>query len=173
MVEIYAQGEVDFTLYSLENQSNANTSWGATMSLASFETVTDDFIYVYYDNTSEEVFATEYPSASTAEENNVANFNGDDRIRLILDSDSSVVDQYGFDAEVGGLSIEGSMFKSDQSLNSLVSKRIKHWLNEAESECNQILEENRNVLDALAELLAEEEALDATDLKIFFKRIPS
>ena len=48
MVEIYAQGEVDFTLYSLENQTNANTSWGATMSLASFETVTDDFIYVYY-----------------------------------------------------------------------------------------------------------------------------
>ena len=98
MVEIYAQGEVDFTLYSLENQTNANTSWGATMSLASFETVTNDFIYIYLDSSDPEVFATEYPSASPAEENNVANFNGDDRIRIILDSDSSVVDQYGVDA---------------------------------------------------------------------------
>jgi len=101
MVEIYAQGEVDFTLYSLENQTNANTSWGATMSLASFETVTNDFIYIYLDSSDPEVFATEYPSASPAEENNVANFNGDDRIRIILDSDSSVVDQYGVDAEDG------------------------------------------------------------------------
>jgi hypothetical protein len=30
VVEIYAQGAVDFTLYSLELQSNANTTWGGT-----------------------------------------------------------------------------------------------------------------------------------------------
>ena len=101
MVEIYAQGAVDFTLYSLEKQSNGAASWGTTTSLQSFGTVTDDFIYIYSDSTSDEVFATEYPSASPAVESGVVNINGDDGIRIILDSDGSVVDQYGVDAEDG------------------------------------------------------------------------
>ena len=101
MVEIYAQGAVDFTLYSLEKQSNGAASWGTTTSLQSFGTVTDDFIYIYSDSSSDEVFATEYPSASPAVESGVVNINGDDGIRIILDSDGSVVDQYGVDAEDG------------------------------------------------------------------------
>jgi len=101
MVEIYAQGAVDFTLYSLEKQSNGAASWGTTTSLQSFGTVTDDFIYIYSDSSSEEVFSTEYPSASPAVESGVVNINGDDGIRIILDSDGSVVDQYGVDAEDG------------------------------------------------------------------------
>ncbi|MDC0636713.1 T9SS type A sorting domain-containing protein [Flavobacteriaceae bacterium] len=101
MVEIYAQGAVDFTLYSLEKQSNGADSWGTTTSLQSFGTVTDDFIYIYSDSSSEEVFSTEYPSASPAVESGVVNINGDDGIRIILDSDGSVVDQYGVDAEDG------------------------------------------------------------------------
>ena len=101
MVEIYAQGAVDFTLYSLEKQSNGAASWGTTTSLQSFGTVTDDFIYIYSDSSSDEVFATEYPSATPAVESGVVNINGDDGIRIILDSDGSVVDQYGVDAEDG------------------------------------------------------------------------
>ena len=65
MVEIYVQGEVNLSLYSLKNLSISSTS--GTSSLNSFGTVTDDFIYVYYDTTTpEEVFATEYPSATTS-----------------------------------------------------------------------------------------------------------
>ena len=105
MVEIYAQGAVDFTLYSLEKQSNGAASWGTTTSLQSFGTVTDDFIYIYSDSSSEEVFSTEYPSASPAVESGVVNINGDDGIRIILDSDGSVVDQYGVDAEDGQVNL--------------------------------------------------------------------
>ena len=40
VVEIYAQGTVDFSLYSLELQTNANTTWGSTDNLGSLGTVT-------------------------------------------------------------------------------------------------------------------------------------
>ena len=93
MVEIYVQGEVNLSLYSLKNLSISSTS--GTSSLNSFGTVTDDFIYVYYDNTSVEVFATEYPSATTSIEATVANFNGDDVIRIVRNSDQTIIDQYG------------------------------------------------------------------------------
>lgn len=94
MVEIYADGMVDFSLYSIERQSNGG-SWGTTTNLASFGVVTDDFIYVYTDSLSSEVFATEYPSATPNIENGVVNVNGDDGIRIVLDADGSVVDQFG------------------------------------------------------------------------------
>ncbi|SHJ14853.1 Por secretion system C-terminal sorting domain-containing protein [Mesonia phycicola] len=97
VVEIYADGTVDFSLYSIERQSNGG-SWGTTTNLSSLNTVTDDFIYIYYDTNSPEVFASEFPSATNVWEDGVVNFNGDDAIRIVLDSDSSVIDQYGVDA---------------------------------------------------------------------------
>ncbi|MBW2960477.1 T9SS type A sorting domain-containing protein [Mesonia aestuariivivens] len=100
VVEIYADGAVDFSLYSIEKQSNGG-SWGTTTSLSSFGTVTDDFIYVYSDSSSPELFPSEYPSASNVLNDGVVNVNGDDGIRIILDSDSSVIDQYGVDAVDG------------------------------------------------------------------------
>ncbi|MGV6830675.1 MAG: lamin tail domain-containing protein [bacterium] len=100
MVEIYADGTVDFSLYSIERQSNGG-SWGTTTNLSAFGMVTDDFIYIYSDSSDPEVFATEYPSASPSIENGVVNINGDDGIRLVLDSDGSVVDQYGVDGVDG------------------------------------------------------------------------
>lgn len=97
VLEIYAHGTVDFSLYSLQNQTNANTTWGSPVNLASLGTVADDFAYVYYDSSTEEVFLTEFPSAvgKAAIENAVMNLNGDDRIQIILDATSDVIDQFG------------------------------------------------------------------------------
>lgn len=46
MLEIYANGTVDFSLYDLENQTNASTTWGVNTPLSSFGIVTDDFVYI-------------------------------------------------------------------------------------------------------------------------------
>lgn len=100
MLEIYADGTVDFSLYSLERMSNGG-SWGSTTNLTALGTVTNDFVYIYSDSSSPEVFSTEYPSATIAIENSVVNVNGDDGLRIILDSDSSIIDQYGADATDG------------------------------------------------------------------------
>ncbi|PZD77733.1 T9SS type A sorting domain-containing protein [Mesonia sp. K7] len=101
VIEVYADGTVDFSLYSMEKQSNGG-SWGSPSNLAAFGTVTDDFIYIYSDTTTPtEVFPTEFPSATNASEDNVANNNGDDGIRIIEDATSNVIDQYGVNAEDG------------------------------------------------------------------------
>lgn len=94
MVEIYADGTVDFSLYSMEKQSNGG-DWGTTTNLAEFGTVTDSFVYVYSEGSNAGVFATEFPAAGIALDNSVVNINGDDGIRIVLDSDMSVVDQFG------------------------------------------------------------------------------
>jgi len=100
VVEIYADGAVDFANYSLELQSNANTSWGNTLNLADLGTVTDDFVYVHKDDPS---FASEFPSATNtlATGSSVVNFNGDDRIRIIEDASGNTIDQYGVDSVDG------------------------------------------------------------------------
>jgi len=101
-IEIYADGAVDFSNYSLENQSNANTTWGNTLNLASFGTVTDDFIYIVSadDNSA---FSTEFadiPASNifiTSTEPDTPkplNINGDDRVRIV-DGSMTVIDQYG------------------------------------------------------------------------------
>ncbi|AXG73456.1 T9SS C-terminal target domain-containing protein [Flavobacterium arcticum] len=101
-VEIYANGTVDFANYSLENQSNANTTWGNTLNLASFGTVTDDFIYIVSADTNTS-FSSEFadvPSSHifyTSTENGEpapVSINGDDRVRII-DVGMTVIDQYG------------------------------------------------------------------------------
>lgn len=101
MVEIYADGMVDFSLYSIQRQSNGGAWTEPGFNLAALGTVTDGFVYVYSDSSDPEVFATEYPSATTVVEDGIVNVNGDDGIRIVLDSNSSVVDQYGVDAEDG------------------------------------------------------------------------
>ena len=101
MVEIYADGMVDFSLYSLQRQSNGGPWTEPGTNLAALGTVTDGFVYVYSDSSDPEVFTTEYPSASTAIEDGIVNINGDDGIRIVLDSNMSVVDQYGVDGEDG------------------------------------------------------------------------
>src|SRR5690554_2989366 len=90
VLEIYAQGTVDFSEYSLERMANGG-AWGATVSLADFGTITDDFVYVYVENTNTGVFAAEFPSAVHVMENNVVNINGDDGIRIVQVDRKSVV----------------------------------------------------------------------------------
>lgn len=99
LLEIYADGAVDFTLYSLENQTNTSTTWGATQDLSSFGTVTDAFVYVTTTGSAASL-ATEFPSltAGAALESGVINLNGDDRIRIINTATMAVIDQYGVDS---------------------------------------------------------------------------
>ncbi len=101
VVEIFAKGTVDFNNYSMEKQTNANTTWGSTVNLGALGTVTNDFVYVYYDS-SYDNFLTEFPSAQgkPALEDNVVSINGDDRVRII-DSNSNVVDLFGEDGVDG------------------------------------------------------------------------
>lgn len=94
VLEIYADGAVDFSLYSLEKSANGG-AWGNTFNLSALGTVTDQFVYVYLDDPS---FANEYPSATNtlATTNQSVNFNGDDAVRIV-DGSSNVIDQYGQD----------------------------------------------------------------------------
>ena len=102
VLEIYASGTIDFTLFSIENQTNANTTWGNTQSLADFGTVTDGFVYVVAD-ADLTIFNAEFPSLDNAKiiASNALSINGDDRVRIIKDSDSSVIDQYGLEGTDG------------------------------------------------------------------------
>ncbi len=100
VVEIYAQGTVDFANYSLEIQTNSNDTWGNALNLGDLGVITDDFVYVHKEDVS---FATEYPTAVNvlSTTSSAVNFNGDDRIRIIEDATTTVIDQYGVEATNG------------------------------------------------------------------------
>ncbi|WP_378175294.1 T9SS type A sorting domain-containing protein [Aquimarina sp. SS2-1] len=105
LLEIYADGTVDFSLYSLENQINSGTTWGNTQDLSALGTVTNDFVYVSTSNSinglngAPSTIGSEFPSInlSTVLASNTINLNGDDRIRIILNSSGATVDQFGVD----------------------------------------------------------------------------
>lgn len=107
VLEIYANGTVDFGNYAIENQTNATVgTWGQTMNLATLGTKTDTFVYVVQGDPAvvTSVFTAEFASIPSG---NViytgvgtgipqpTNVNGDDRIRLINATTLAVVDQYG------------------------------------------------------------------------------
>jgi hypothetical protein len=102
VLEVYANGTVDFTLFSLENQTNSNTEWGNSQSLADFGTVTDEFVYLV-NKTDLTIFNAEFPSLSNAKiiATGALSVNGDDRLRIVKDSDSSIIDQYGVNSTNG------------------------------------------------------------------------
>ena len=114
-IEIYADGTVDFSNYSVEAQFNDNTTWGETLSLSSFGTVTDDFIYIVNFDTNSS-FSSEFPDIPSSKvlvteqggENTPANINGNDRVRIV-DASMNVVDQYGLD----GVNPEGTTENPD------------------------------------------------------------
>jgi hypothetical protein len=99
MCEIFAKGTVDFTQFSFQNQTNANTTWGTganLLDLTPLGTRTNEFVYVLY--TGSLAFATpEFPSVTAANsiEAAVMNLNGDDRVRIINTATSAVIDQFG------------------------------------------------------------------------------
>src|SRR5690554_1071648 len=96
VVELYAQGTVDFSNFSLEKSSNGG-AWGNAFDLSPLGTVTDEFVYIYKDDPS---FATEFPNVTNnafPTTSSAVDFNGDDAIRLINTGVGTVVDQYGAD----------------------------------------------------------------------------
>ncbi|MBQ4804349.1 lamin tail domain-containing protein [Aquimarina sp. MMG015] len=105
LLEIYADGMVDFSLYSLENQTNNSTTWGNTQDLSTLGIVTDGFVYISTSgsidgtNGNPSTLGSEFPSLASATvlASNTINVNGDDRIRIILNSSGATVDQYGVD----------------------------------------------------------------------------
>lgn len=100
VLEIYANGTVDFSQYTLQNQTNANTTWGTSsttsLSLSALGTLTNTFAYVYYDASNDNFF-TEFPTAIPAQsiEHQALNLNGDDRVRIINTTTQAVIDQWG------------------------------------------------------------------------------
>ncbi|WP_194850283.1 lamin tail domain-containing protein [Nonlabens antarcticus] len=94
VVEIFADGAVDFTLYSAEKSSNGGT-FGTIVDLSFFETVTNDFVYLVNNKVE---FQAEFPDVADANilQSGTASINGDDPVRIILTSSGDVVDQYGF-----------------------------------------------------------------------------
>jgi hypothetical protein len=102
LLEIYANGTVDFADYSLENQTNANVTWGNAQDLSSFGEVTNDFVYISI-SSSTDAIVTEFPSLGSAPVllTNTMSVNGDDRVRIILTASTTVIDQYGVDTVDG------------------------------------------------------------------------
>ena len=102
VLEIYASGEVDFSLYSLENQKNGEDTWKNTQVLTTLGTVTDGYVYITKDANLTK-FNEEFPSLSTANilVSNVIDLDGNDRIRIIENSTTTVIDQYGVEGVDG------------------------------------------------------------------------
>ena len=97
LLEIYASGTVDFTQYTLQNQTNANTTWGAAQDLSALGTRTNQYVYVVYTNGNLSLATTEFPNVTSANsiESATLNLNGDDRVRIINTATSAVIDQFG------------------------------------------------------------------------------
>lgn len=107
VLEIYANGTVDFTQFSVQLQTNGGTTWSATpYSLAAFGTRTNSFIYlttnVTAGNSNAVALASEFPgiAASDVMATSITNFNGDDSVRII-NATMAVIDQYGVDGVDG------------------------------------------------------------------------
>ena len=108
VLEIYANGTVDFTQYSLQNQTNGNATWGTAFDLSPLGTVTDGFVYVFSEgsgsNANVGIFAQNFPSATNvldASSSSVLSINGDDRVRIINTSTTAVIDMYGVEGTDG------------------------------------------------------------------------
>ena len=106
VVEIYANGTVNFDNYTIEKQANANTNWVNPLDLStlSIGTVTDAFIYIYRDN-DQGAYAANFASVTSSSydvgNHNALAFNGDDSIRIIETGSGNVVDVFGVDGQSG------------------------------------------------------------------------
>jgi hypothetical protein len=108
VLEIYANGTVDFTLFTLENQTNANTTWTSPQSLSALGTRTNQFVYVIMTNNTLSLATSEFPGivAGNSIESNTMNLNGDDKVRIINTATSVVIDQFGTGGDGTGLTWE-------------------------------------------------------------------
>jgi hypothetical protein len=108
VLEIYANGTVDFTLFTLENQTNANATWTAPQSLSALGTRTNEFVYVIMTNAVLSAATSEFPGivAGNSIESTTMNLNGDDKVRIINTATLVVIDQFGSGGDGTGLTWE-------------------------------------------------------------------
>ena len=94
LIEIYANGTVDFTQFTLEKSANGGT-FGTPFDLTPFGTRTNSFVYVY--SGTEAILNTEFPGLVVADYqvSGAANNNGDDAVRIIETTTMTVIDSYG------------------------------------------------------------------------------
>ncbi len=95
VLEIYAAGTVDFTQFTLENQTNANTTWGAPQDLSALGTRTNEFVYIINGEVSSATSEYSTIVAGNSLSSGTVNLNGDDRVRIINTATSVVIDQFG------------------------------------------------------------------------------
>ena len=103
ILEVYAKGTVDFSLFTIQNQTDSNSTWGNSQSLTELGTITNAFVYITTSNSTSSL-ETEFPSITNSTPiiiSNTANVNGNDRVRIIFNPDQSVIDQYGETDEDG------------------------------------------------------------------------
>jgi hypothetical protein len=96
-LEIYVDGTIDFTGWSVVRQSNGGgfDPGSATIDISSLGSVTDAFVYL---TNSATTIDTEFGITANVLENSNINGNGDDGWQ-ILNSSSAVVDRLGVDGE--------------------------------------------------------------------------
>ena len=100
VLELYAVNDIaDLSVYTVKNQTNANTTWGNSFALSGSAT-SGDYIYVVYVDGNMSNFNDYFANSLTPPEANVINLNGDDRIGLFNDSDV-LFDIYGEDGVDG------------------------------------------------------------------------
>lgn len=92
VLEMYAINDIaDLSLYTVQNQTNANITWGSDFALSGAATA-GDFIYVV--NTGQTAdFNTYFANSITPLESSVVNLNGDDR--LAISYAGGIVDIFG------------------------------------------------------------------------------
>ena len=89
VIEIYAQGEVDFSFYELEVERR--TQWTRYTTLSGI--ITNEFVYVFGSGDGY-TFMSEYGGVvNSIEGDSYAMFNGNDRIRIV-EIGGTVIDQY-------------------------------------------------------------------------------
>lgn len=108
LLEITAVGTVDMSAYTLQNQTNSNTNWGAPFDLSVFGTLNNESVYLVYGTSAEQgpIFSAEFPSIPASKvvytgAVGTININGDDRLRIIETVSTNVVDIFGEDGVDG------------------------------------------------------------------------
>ncbi len=96
VLELYVVNDIaDLSAYTVQNQTNANTEWGNPLSLSGSANA-GDFIYI---TTSATEFNSFFENTIVPIENNVVNFNGDDRVAIF--NGDNMVDLFGEDGVDG------------------------------------------------------------------------
>jgi hypothetical protein len=114
LLEIFASGTVDFSLYTIEKQTNGNTTWGNSDQLTALGIITDSFVYISKD-ADLSTLKTDFPSLNSATiiVSSTLNVNGNDRVRIIETGTNpiNVIDQFG----VEGLDGSGTSWEYTDS----------------------------------------------------------